>query len=450
MNIAAIYSPSNRTRFLLLGGLLIIANALLDLVTPDVPVGFLYLFPVLLVAGFLPRWQIAIVAALCAVLTALFSDYPFGEAASFGVMAWVGFLGTGFFASETVRSRLQALEYEDQLRALVETSPLAILTIDAGGRIVLANDSAQDLLAPEDLPLSGQQIADFLPILHSIAAQHQSKAFRTEVRCRGKRKNGDTFVAAAWVSTAATARGKVVSAIIVDLSQDLRDREDEGLQFLLANAKILMGAMAHEVRNLCGAARLTYSKLSRLPELQRNEDFRALGTVVEGLERLSAIELRSADDYDPTHVDLTTVLDELRVSIEPPYREAGIDLRWQLPEDRPLVRAERYGLLQVFLNLARNSQRAMEATKRKQLTIRPSVTDGAVVVRFEDTGTGIARPESLFRPFQQDATSTGLGLYISRAILKSFGAEIVFEPRSEGCCFAVTLQTVSSLEPPNG
>jgi two-component system sensor kinase FixL len=32
-----------------------------------------------------------------------------------------------------------------------------------------------------------------------------------------------------------------------------------------------------------------------------------------------------------------------------------------------------------------------------------------------------------------------LGLYISRAILRSFGGELVFEPRTEGCCFAVRL-----------
>jgi K+-sensing histidine kinase KdpD len=68
------------------------------------------------------------------------------------------------------------------------------------------------------------------------------------------------------------------------------------------------------------------------------------------------------------------------------------------------------------------------------------VEKNSVIVRFEDTGTGIAHPEKLFHPFQPGAASTGLGLYVSRAILKSFGAEIVYEPASEGCCFAVVLQ----------
>ena len=49
------------------------------------------------------------------------------------------------------------------------------------------------------------------------------------------------------------------------------------------------------------------------------------------------------------------------------------------------------------------------------------------MVRFEDTGTGIANPENLFRPFQRDAQATGLGLYVSRALVKSFGGELVYE-----------------------
>ena len=33
----------------------------------------------------------------------------------------------------------------------------------------------------------------------------------------------------------------------------------------------------------------------------------------------------------------------------------------------------------------------------------------------------------------------GLGLYVSRAILRSAGGDLQFEPRKEGCCFAVSL-----------
>ena len=99
--------------------------------------------------------------------------------------------------------------------------------------------------------------------------------------------------------------------------------------------------------------------------------------------------------------------------------------------------------MQVFLNLAKNSRRAMQETAEKRLTISTSRQQETVVVRFEDTGTGVANPENLFRPFQRDAKATGLGLYVSRALVKSFGGDLVYEARDRGCCFAVVLQAVS-------
>jgi two-component system sensor kinase FixL len=91
------------------------------------------------------------------------------------------------------------------------------------------------------------------------------------------------------------------------------------------------------------------------------------------------------------------------------------------------------------LNLAKNSQRAMTSTETKRLRIAASEENSKVAIRFEDTGTGVVTPENLFRPFQRGAQSSGLGLYVSRAIMRSFGGELAYEPRSEGCCFAVVL-----------
>jgi two-component system, LuxR family, sensor kinase FixL len=117
-----------------------------------------------------------------------------------------------------------------------------------------------------------------------------------------------------------------------------------------------------------------------------------------------------------------------------------------LRDDLPLVIGDRYGIAQVFLNLSLNSHRAMETTDKKQLTISSALETDSVVIRFEDTGVGVSAPDGLFRPFQQGADATGLGLYVSRAILCSFGGELVFEPRSEGCCFAIRLTRAANSQ----
>jgi C4-dicarboxylate-specific signal transduction histidine kinase len=183
-------------------------------------------------------------------------------------------------------------------------------------------------------------------------------------------------------------------------------------------------------------------------ELHHNEDFNALSTLIQSLEKVSALELRPSTQQNAAAVDLTSVLDESRVLIDSAYRESEMEVEWEIPGDLPLVWADRYGLIQVFLNLAKNSQRAMEASNAKLLRIAVNGENGNVVIRFEDTGCGVANPYELFRPFQRGADATGLGLYMSRAIMRSFGGELVYEPRQSGCCFAIVLHSFSAVEEP--
>jgi two-component system sensor kinase FixL len=459
MEFSSIYSETNRRRFLAAAAILVVAIAVIDWQTkPFISIGFLYLFPILLVTGFLPRWQIVLLALVCAVFQELFSELPSSEAVYRLLMAFAGFAGTGLFVSEIIRNRQMALDHlaevekqvslrkeiEEQLQVLVESSPVAIVTIDSAGIILLANEASQALLVPNGETIVGQSMGEFLPALQTAVQTQRSHQFRTELRCRGKRKNGETFLAAVWFSTYSTARGPRLAAIIVDLSEELRDREDLSLDHLLKNTKILMGAIAHEIRNLSGAVLVVHKNLSRLPSLQGNEDFRALGTLIEGLGQLSEMELRPASSQHLAAIELSTVFDELRVLLEPSYREAGIELVWRLQDGMPLVVVDRYGLAQVFLNLSLNSLRAMGTTPKKQLTISSSVESDSVIIRFEDTGVGISSPETLFKPFQQGADLTGMGLYVSRAILRSCGGDLSFEPRREGCCFAVGLARVTN------
>ena len=76
---------------------------------------------------------------------------------------------------------------------------------------------------------------------------------------------------------------------------------------------------------------------------------------------------------------------------------------------------------------------------------------GAARVIAVDTGHGVASPERLFQPFQEGAEATGIGLYLSRAFLRAFDGDVVFEPRSAGCSFAIVLAADSNtpLPPPD-
>jgi PAS domain S-box-containing protein len=335
---------------------------------------------------------------------------------------------------------------EEQLEVLVESSPAAIVTIDKRGEIRLANQAAQQLLAPESEPLKGQTISSFLPSLQTILQTQPARAFRTTLQCKGQRNTGESFLAGVWFSTYQTVSGLRLAAVVVDLSEELRNREDLSLDHLLKSSRILVSAVAHEIRNLCGAAVVLHKNLSRVPGLEGNEDFQALTSLIQSLERMSALSVNTTPSNAAATVELTSVLDELRVLVEGALRESDIQLEWQTQEHLPLVWADRYGLIQVFLNLVKNSQRAMKATEVKKLRISALLEEAHVSVRFEDTGTGIANPEDLFRPFRPGSENTGLGLYVSRSIMRSFGGELLYEHRPLGCCFAVVVHATTRAQ----
>jgi C4-dicarboxylate-specific signal transduction histidine kinase len=179
--------------------------------------------------------------------------------------------------------------------------------------------------------------------------------------------------------------------------------------------------------------------LSRHAGLAENQDFRALGALVSGLERIASSDLRLGTSQAVDSIDLRNVLDELRIVLEPACREDGIAVEWQVAPGLPPVMAEPHSLLQIFLNLAQNAQREMARCPERRLCIAAAAAADAVLVSFEDTGPGVPRPEDLFRPFPDGGPATGLGLFVSRTIARSFAGDVRYEPRDRGSCFSVRL-----------
>lgn len=457
MDILEIYSHANRNMLLAAALALTCLIAVVDWYTgPFISIGFLYLFPVMLISGKFKRWQILVSALICAVLQELYSNLPLQNAIPRLIFSWVGFAGTGMFFFELLRNRRivlahldevesqsrQRREAEEQLQMLVDSSPAAILTVGSHGEILLANDAALELFNADAEDLRGKPIGGYIPALHAAMQSGKSRLYRTTIQCRAQRADGRPFLAGTWFSTyRAESGGNRLAAIVVDLSEELVSREDLSLDFLLKNARILMSAVSHEIRNLAGAALVFHQNLSRVGALKSNEDFEALGTLIHGLEKLSAMELTtSGSEQERQTIELAPVLDELRVLIETVCRDSDIELEWEATDQARAVWADHYGLIQVFMNLVKNSRRALASVSTKRIRITTVHHERSVVIRLEDSGPGIADPQILFRAFQRDAEATGLGLYISRALMKSFGGDLSFEPGEQGCTFVITLQ----------
>src|SRR5438067_1496272 len=94
------------------------------------------------------------------------------------------------------------------------------------------------------------------------------------------------------------------------------------------------------------------------PSLAHNKDFEALGNLILALEKIAAMDLRQMADQ-VSCVDLGALLEEFRIVIEPSLEERNIALSIEIAPGLPQVWADRQSLLQVFLNLTKNSERAM-------------------------------------------------------------------------------------------
>ena len=265
------------------------------------------------------------------------------------------------------------------------------------------------------------------------------------MQSHAQREDGEVFLAEICFSTYRTKSGPRLAAMILDASEELRTREEASLHQMLAGSRIAVGAVSHEIRNVCGAIAVVHQNLARTESLDHSKDFQALGSLVLALERIASVDLRQSADQ-ATEVDLSRVLDDLRIVIAPALREENVEATWALTEDLPLVWADRTILMQVFLNLTTNSRRAVSRMRNRELSVAVRLEHRRVLVEFTDNGGGVKHPELLFHPFQDGAHATGLGLYLSRAFMRSFGGELRHKAIPGGACFAVELSPVNTFE----
>jgi PAS domain S-box-containing protein len=415
-----------------------------------------------MVGSALGRLPIVAVAALCTTLAEIFSDLAWNPrtGTSRDVLYFAAFVGTGLFVREVDNSRKVTLEHlheiererdarreaEEQLRILIESSPVAILTADQDGCVLMANDAAHRMLGLQQGQLRGKVLYRYLPALTNITMHDPSQQLlRAVMQARGQRDDGEAFLADICFSTYQTNAGTRLAAMVLDASEDLRAHEVSGLQQLLSGSRIAVGAVFHEIRNVCGAISVVHQNLMHGGLLAGNKDFEALGSLAIALERIASVNVRQTTTQ-AKEVDLTVLLDELRIVVTPSLQEEDIEAQWNVEPGLPLVWADRPSLMQVFLNLTTNSTRALSKRDNRLLSVTASTDGKQVHLEFLDNGGGVAHPEYLFHPFQAGAEASGLGLYLSRAFMRSFGGELRYQPLAGGACFIVDLTASVTAE----
>ena len=219
-----------RYKILIAAAAMIALIAILDWkVEKNISFGFLYFFPIFLVAACLRQWQIAVVAAVCAFLREAGGPYDLLYFSRL-ILAWGSFTAAGWLVRgilanfQMVKQQLLEIEArdrllkdsEEQLRVLIETSSAAILTLNNRGSVIQANDAACRLLGTEKERLLGQNIGDYLEALARVPFNQSAPVFRTTMECAARRPSGEAFTANVCFSSYVFSGEPRLTAIITE------------------------------------------------------------------------------------------------------------------------------------------------------------------------------------------------------------------------------------------
>jgi two-component system sensor kinase FixL len=451
-----LFNLSRRTIFIIVLAMITLIGLADWYVERNLSLGVLYTFPIVFAAMTFRRSEMVVLVAVCTILRehlAPFSWQPDVQQRLFYTAISYG--GVGLLLNEIARNRRLMMSHYRELReqiqgrrtaearfeALVESSPAAIITLDPAGRVELANIAAEQVFAVGRGGLLGRTASDYLPVLADLIQQDASGiVYRATTTGVGRRANGESFHAYIWFSTLPSSSGNRLAVIVVDGSEDLRDWQEASLQSILRSTRVLVGSVSHEIRNLAAAIVMVHSNLGRIPGVSESEDYSALNTLAQGLARLATVELKQASESDLTGVNLKRLVDEFCIIIAPSLEAIDGELVQDVPPDTPLVLGDHQGLIQVLMNLSRNSVRAMETSDPRRLILRVSSDQHNVFLRLIDSGPGVLNPALVFQPFQPGADASGLGLFVSRSIVRACQGELYHEPTPTGCTMVIKLR----------
>ncbi|MEJ0011376.1 MAG: ATP-binding protein [Bauldia sp.] len=373
-------------------------------------------------------------------------------------------------AAENVRlaNELEALsdtawelrESEERYRSLIDAQGDLIVRRNAAGKVTFVNPAFAKAFGRTPQSLVGDTLT-LVPLVARAAGTHDGVAAR-DVRL---------VTAAGWrwyswvdirmrdeiysVARDITARKDVEQALV-----DARHKAEAASQ---AKSRVL-ATVSHEFRTpLNGILGLTglLRETSLTPDQETyaravHSSGEALLALVDDMLDFSKIEAGRLDLH-PEPTDLEALVQEIVELLAGRAHIKGIDIAAEVAADVPAsVVVDPTRLRQVLINLAGNG---VKFTEKGGVTVSVSVAnDGALRFAVADSGPGIPAEDSerLFDEFEQMDTAltrrhggAGLGLAISRRIVRRMGGDVTMAPRAGGgSVFAFTLALMPKAAAP--
>ena len=329
----------------------------------------------------------------------------------------------------------------EALNTVIASIQEGLAVLDSAGVIVLANESFRRICADRDVV--GKHYWEAIRDPH-VAGLVKSVGPGQSTATRRCDLGGRDYVCSAGFLPAAE-RLVLTLHDVTEISHTAEVKRDfvQNVSHELRTPLTAIKGFAETMQPTIDPANRPY-----LDTIIRNTD--RLVSLVQDLLTLSELEERGTE-LQVENVDITAVAEQILRLFEPRARAKGLTLRLSVssllpPPPSLLLRADRFKLEQVFINLLDN---AVKYTDKGEVELALGREDGKAVIKVRDTGPGIA-PEHLPRLFERfyvvdkgrsrQLGGTGLGLSIVKHIVLLHSGEISVESTpGVGTTFRVTL-----------
>lgn len=268
------------------------------------------------------------------------------------------------------------------------------------------------------------------------------------------KKNGEPFYSQLLISPILDKEGKITGYF--GIHRDLSEKRILEKQLIHTQKMESIGTLAAGIAHEVGNPLASISALVQVVQREANDVFikEKLGLVKSQVTRISKIIRDLVDFSRPSNYELhlTDINKSIVEAVEITRvgtKAKNIKFDVKLSDDVPSLPLIPDQIHQVFLNILINAVDAITEmqtnSKPHSIEVNSFVKDENVVITFKDTGPGIKENNlnKVFEPFfttKGQGKGTGLGLWISYGIVKSFQGDITIKSSpGEKTTFTITL-----------